>query len=136
MHQYDRELISNGNPMEAVVGFSRAVRVGPYISIGGTAPVRPDGTTVGIGDVAAQTRQCLEIIKDALERAGSGMQDVVRTRIILTNIDDWKAAIEVRKEYFADVRPVDTIMAINRFVNPEWLVEIEVDAVIANWGVD
>ena len=136
MHQYDRELISNGNPMEAVVGFSRAVRVGPYISIGGTAPVRPDGTTVGIGDVAAQTRQCLEIIKDALERAGSGMQDVVRTRIILTNIDDWKAAIEVRKEYFADVRPVDTIMAINRFVNPEWLVEIEVDAVIANWSVD
>ena len=136
MHQYDRELISNGNPMEAVVGFSRAVRVGPYISIGGTAPVRPDGTTVGIGDVAAQTRQCLEIIRDALERAGSSMQDVVRTRIILTNIDDWKAAIEVRKEYFADVRPVDTIMAINRFVNPEWLVEIEVDAVIANWGVD
>ena len=136
MHQYDRELISNGNPMEAVVGFSRAVRVGPYISIGGTAPVRPDGTTVGIGDVAAQTRQCLEIIRDALERAGSSMQDVVRTRIIFTNIDDWKAAIEVRKEYFADVRPVDTIMAIDRFVNPEWLIEIEVDAVIANWGDD
>ena len=136
MHQYDRELISNGNPMEAVVGFSRAVRVGPYISIGGTAPVRPDGTTVGIGDVAAQTRQCLEIIRDALERAGSSMQDVVRTRIIFTNIDDWKAAIEVRKEYFADVRPVDTIMAIDRFVNPEWLIEIEVDAVIAKWGDD
>ncbi len=136
MHQYDRVLISNGNPMEAIIGFSRAVRVGPYISIGGTAPVRPDGTTVGIGDVAAQTRQYLEIIKDALERAGSSMQDVVRTRIILTNIDDWKAAIEVRKEYFADVRPVDTIMAINRFVNPKWLVEIEVDAVIANWGGD
>jgi len=136
MHQCDRVLISNGNPMEAIIGFSRAVRVGPYISIGGTAPVRPDGTTVGIGDVAAQTRQYLEIIKDALERAESSMQDVVRTRIILTNIDDWKAAIEVRKEYFADVRPVDTIMAINRFVNPKWLVEIEVDAVIANWGGD
>ncbi len=131
---YDRELISNGNPMEAVVGFSRAVRVGPYISVGGTAPVGPDGKTVGVGDVAAQTRQCIEIIKTSLEQAGSGLQDVVRTRIILTNIDDWKAAIDVRKEYFGEVRPVDTIMAIDRFVNPEWLIEIEADAVIAENG--
>ncbi len=130
---YDRELISNGNPMEAIVGFSRAVRVGPYISIGGTAPVDANGNTVGVGDVAVQTRQCLEIIKTALEQAGSGLQDVVRTRVILTNIDNWKAAIDVRKEYFRDVRPVDTIMAIDRFVNPEWLVEIEADAVIADW---
>lgn len=129
--KYDRELISNGNPMEAVVGFSRAVRVGPYISVGGTAPVGADGKTVGPGDVAAQTRQCIEVIKQALEQAGSGLHDVVRTRIILTNIDDWKAAIDVRKEYFRDVRPVDTIMAVERFVNPEWLIEIEADAVIA-----
>ena len=134
MPGYDRELISNGNPMEAIVGFSRAVRVGPYISIGGTAPVGPDGKTVGVGDVAAQTRRCLEIIEDALTRAGSGLEDVVRTRVILTDIDRWKEAIDVRKEYFADIRPVDTIMAVTRFVNPEWLVEIEVDAVIANWS--
>jgi enamine deaminase RidA (YjgF/YER057c/UK114 family) len=132
MPAYDRQLISNGNPMERIVGFSRAVRVGPYISVGGTAPVGPDGKTVGIGDVAAQTRQCLEIIKAALEAAGSGMHDVVRTRVILTDIDDWKAAIEVRKEYFLDSRPVDTIMAVSRFVNPEWLVELEADAVIAD----
>lgn len=109
------------------------MRVGPFISIGGTAPVGADGKTVGVGDVAAQTRQCLEIIKTALEQAGSGLQDVVRTRVILTNIDDWKAAIDVRKEYFSDVRPVDTIMAVDRFVNPEWLVEFEADAVIAGW---
>ena len=128
---YDRELISNGNPMESVVGFSRAVRVGPYISVGGTAPVGADGKTVGVGDVAAQTRQCIEIIKAALEQAGSGLHDVIRTRIMLTNIEDWRAAIEVRKEYFRDVRPVDTIVAIDRFVNPEWLIEIEADAVIA-----
>jgi enamine deaminase RidA (YjgF/YER057c/UK114 family) len=134
MPGYDRELISNGNPMESVVGFSRAVRVGPYISIGGTAPVGPDGRTVGIGDVGAQTRRCIEIIQDALERAGSGLGDVVRTRVILTDIDRWKEAIDVRKEYFADVRPVDTIMAVTRFVNPEWLVELEVDAVMENWG--
>ena len=130
---YDRELISNGNPMEAIVGFSRAVRVGPHISIGGTAPVGEDGKTVGVGDVAAQTRRCIEIIKAALEQAGSGLHDVVRTRVILTDIDDWKAAIEVRKEFFHDVRPVDTIMAVERFVNPEWLVELEADAIIANW---
>jgi len=129
--KYDRELISNGNPMETVVGFSRAVKVGPYISVGGTAPVGEDGRTVGVGDVAAQTRQCIEIIKSALEQAGSGLRDVVRTRIILTDIKNWKAAIDVRKEYFRDVRPVDTIMAIDRFVNPEWLIEIEADAIVA-----
>ncbi len=134
MPGYDRELISNGNPMEGVVGFSRAVRVGPYISIGGTAPVGRDGKTVGIGDGGAQTRRCIEIIQDALERAGSDLGDVVRTRVILTDIDRWKEAIDVRKEYFADIRPVDTIMAVTRFVNPEWLVEIEVDAVIENWN--
>ena len=134
MPGYDRELISNGNPMEAIAGFSRAVRVGPYISIGGTAPVGPDGKTVGVGDVAAQTRRCLEIIEDALTRAGSGLGDVVRTRVILTDIDRWKEAIDVRKAVFADIRPVDTIMAVTRFVNPEWLVELEVDAVIANWS--
>ncbi|MEO3416309.1 RidA family protein [Roseovarius sp. CAU 1744] len=131
---YDRELISNGNPMERTVGFSRAVRVGPFISVGGTAPVDPDGNTVGIGDVAAQTRQCIEIIKAALEQAGSGLQDVVRTRVILTDIDNWKAAIDVRKEYFTDVRPVDTIMAVDRFVNPDWLVELEADAIIGDWN--
>lgn len=131
---FDRELISNGNPMEKIVGFSRAVRVGPFISVGGTAPVGPDGKTVGIGDAAAQTRQCIEIIKAALEQAGSRLHDVVRTRVILTNIDDWKAAIDVRKEYFRDIRPVDTIMAVESFINPEWLVELEVDAIIRGWS--
>jgi len=127
----DRRLVSNGNPMEEIVGFSRAVRVGPFIAVGGTAPVDADGRTVGIGDVHAQTRQCFEIIKAALEDAGSGLHDIVRTRVILTDIDNWKAAIEARKAYCRDARPVDTIMAVDRFVNPEWLVEIEVDAVVA-----
>ena len=130
--EYDRELISNGNPMEKIVGFSRAVRVGPFISVGGTAPVGPDGKTVGVGDVAAQTRQCIEIIKAALEQAGSGLHHVVRTRVILVNIEDWKAAIDVRKEYFRGIRPVDTIIAVSRFVNPEWLVELEADAIISD----
>ena len=127
---YDRQLVSNGNPMEQIVCFSRAVRTGPYIAVGGTAPVDADGKTVGVGDVYAQTCQCFEIIKAALEDAGSGLDDIVRTRVILTDIDNWKPAIEARKIYCRDARPVDTIMAITRFVNPEWLVEIEVDAVI------
>lgn len=125
-----RQNISNGNPMEEVVGFSRVVRVGSYIAVGGTAPVDADGKTVGIGDVFAQTTQCFEIIKAALEAAGSGIEDIVRTRVILTDIDQWKQAIEARKAYCVDARPVDTIMAVTRFVNPEWLVEIEVDAIV------
>ena len=126
-----RQLISNGNPMEEIVGFSRAVRVGSFIAVGGTAPVDSDGKTVGVGDVFAQTTQCFEIIKAALEQAGSGLQDIVRTRVILTDIGTWKEAIEARKKYCVDSRPVDTIMAVTSFVNPEWLVEIEVDAVVA-----
>lgn len=128
---YSRKLISNGNPMETVVGFSRAVRVGPFISVGGTAPVDSNGATVGIGDVFAQTTQCFEIIKAALEEAGSGLHDIVRTRVILTDIETWREAIEARKAFCQDVKPVDTIMAVHRFVNPEWLVEIEVDAIVA-----
>lgn len=127
----ERQLISNGNPMEEIVGFSRAVRVGPYISVGGTAPVDRDGKTVGIGDVHAQTVQCFKIIEAALAEAGSGLDDIVRTRVILTDIDDWKDAIEARKLFCLKARPVDMIMAVTRFVNPEWRVEIEVDAIVA-----
>ena len=125
-----RRLISNGNPMEEIVGFSRAVRVGQFIAVGGTAPVDAEGKTGGVGDFFAQTTRCFEIIRAALEEAGSGLRDVVRTRVILTDIDNWKPAIEARKAFCRDARPVDTIMAVNRFVNPEWLVEIEVDAVV------
>lgn len=127
-----RELILNGNPMEEKVGFARAVKVGNHISIGGTAPVDIEGKTVGIGDPSAQARQCIEIIRDALERAGSGLNDVVRTRVILTNIEHWKAVIDVRAEYFRAIKPVDTIMQVTRFVNPEWLVEFEADAIISD----
>ncbi|WP_261196164.1 Rid family hydrolase [Pseudoruegeria sp. SHC-113] len=130
---YDRQLVSNGNPMEEIVGFSRAVKVGPYIAVGGTAPVDAEGKTVGVGDVFAQTTRCFEIIEAALAQAGAGLGDIVRTRVILTDIDNWKPAIEARKAYCREARPVDTIMAITRFVNPEWLVEIEVDAVIGGW---
>ncbi len=125
-----RQLVSSGSPYEPIVGFSRAVRVGNWISVGGTAPIGPDGKTVAPGNAAEQARRCFEIIKLALEKTGSGMGDVVRARMLLTRIEDWEAVGKVRGEYFRDIRPVDTIMQVTRFINPEWLVEIEADAVI------
>lgn len=125
-----RQLISSGSPYEAVVGFSRAVRVGNFVAVGGTAPLGPDGETVAPGDAAAQARRCIEIIKGALEQAGASLDDVVRTRVLLKRIEDWEAVAKVRGEYFKDIRPVDTIVQITTFINPEWLVEIEADAVI------
>ena len=127
-----RRLISNGNPMEEIVGFSRAVRVGDFIAVGGTAPVDRHGNTVGVGDVYRQTTRCFEIVEEALDAAGAGLGDIVRTRVILTDIELWRDAIEARKRFCRDARPVDTIMAVTRFVNPEWLVEIEVDAVVSD----
>ncbi len=128
----DRKLISGGSPYEDIVGFSRAVRVGPYISVGGTPPVDAEGNTVGIGDISVQTKQCFETIKLALEKAGSGLSDVVRTRMLLTRIEDWKGAAEVRATYFKTIKPVDTIMEVAHFINPDWLIEIEVDAIVAS----
>ena len=125
-----RELISGGSPYEDIIGFSRAVRVGHYITVGGTAPLDGNGNTVGIGDIAMQTKQCIETIKMALEKAGSGLEDVVRTRMLLTNIDDWKSAAEVRASFFKTIKPVDTILQVSRFVDPDWLIEIEVDAIL------
>jgi len=127
----ERKLISSGSPYEDIVGFSRAVRVGPYISIGGTAPMDANGKIVGVGDIGMQTKQCYEIIKMALEKAGSSLNDVVRTRTLLTNIEDWKEASKVRASYFKNIRPVDTIMQVSRFIDRDWLIEIEVDAIIA-----
>lgn len=124
-----RTLIPSSSPYAPIIGFSRAVRVGNFISVGGTAPIDSDGNTVGIGDPAAQVRQCLETIQAALELAGSSMKDVVRTRMLLTRIEDWHAIAEVRGEYFKDIRPVDTVMEVSRFINKDWLVEVEVDAV-------
>lgn len=127
----DRVFVSSGSPYEETIGFSRAVRVGPYVNIGGTAPLGPDGSTVGVGDIALQARRCYEIIGGALEQAGAAFSDVVRTRTMLMSIDDWRTVSSVRAEFLGDVRPVDTIVEVSRFVDPAWLVEIEVDAVIS-----
>jgi enamine deaminase RidA (YjgF/YER057c/UK114 family) len=126
-----RQLISSGSPYEPKVGISRAVRVGSIIAVSGTAPLR-DGKTVGPGDPAAQARRCLEIIKEALERAGTTLDHVVRTRTLLTRIEDWQAVAAVHGEFFGAIRPANTIMQVSRFIDPDWLVEFEADAVVSD----
>ena len=125
-----RKLISSGSPYEATVGFSRAVRTGALVSVAGSAPLGPDGRTVSPGDPAAQARRCLEIIATALAGAGASMRHVVRTRILLTRIGDWSVVAAVHGEFFRDVRPACTVLEVLRLIDPEWLVEIEADAVI------
>ena len=128
----ERKRVSSGSPYEAIIGFSRAVRVGPFVAVGGTAPIGTDGKTVAPGDAAAQARRCLEIIREALEKAGARLDDVVRTRVLLKHIEDWKAVSQVRAEYFRDIRPVDTVVQVSGFIDPQWLVEFEVDAIVAD----
>lgn len=128
----ERQNVLLGNPYEELVGFSRAVRVGRFVSVGGTAPIGSEGETVGIGDVDAQTRRCFEIIEVALERAGASPADVVRTRMMLTDVSGFEAVAAVRKEFVGDFKPVDTIVEVSRFVNPDWLVETEADAVMSD----
>lgn len=125
-----RKLVPSTSPYASILGFSRAVRVGNHVSVGGTAPIDAHGKTVGVGDPAAQARQCLETIKAALEQAGASLSDVVRTRTLLTRIEDWQQIAKVRGEYFKDIRPVDTVLEVNGFIDEEWLIEIEVDAVV------
>jgi enamine deaminase RidA (YjgF/YER057c/UK114 family) len=125
-----RQLISSGSPYEPQIGISRAVRVGSVVAVSGTAPLGPDGQTVARGDAAGQARRCLEIIKQALERAGTSLDQVIRTRTLLTRIEDWQAVAAVHGEFFGAIRPANTVMQVSRFIDPEWLVEFEADAVI------
>lgn len=126
----ERKSVSTGSPYEPIVGISRAVRIGNFVAIAGTAPLGPDGKTIGVGDPRAQARRCLEISRAALEQLGARLQDVIRTRILLTRIEDWKAVAEVHGEFFREIRPVNTIMQVARFVDPDWLIETEVDAIL------
>jgi enamine deaminase RidA (YjgF/YER057c/UK114 family) len=125
-----RQHVSSGSPYEPRLGISRAVRSGRFIAVAGTAPIGPDGTTVGKGDPAAQARRCIEIIRNALEQSGANLSDVIRTRILLTRIEDWESVGQVHGEFFGNIRPANTVMQVTSFIDPDWLVEIEADAVI------
>jgi len=125
-----RRRVSSGSPYESIIGISRAVRAGDLICVAGTAPLDAAGETVAPGDAAAQARRCFEIVKRALEELGAGLPDVVRTRILLTRIEDWEAVARVHGEFFRDVRPANTVVQVTRFIDPDWLVEVEADAVV------
>ena len=123
-----RQLISSGSPFEPEIGFSRAVRVGNRIEVSGTAPIR-DGKTAGT-TMYEQTKAALEIILKAVEQAGGKPSDIIRTRVFLTDMTQWKEAARAHGEVFGDIRPANAFIGSSGFINPEWLVEIEVSAQI------
>jgi enamine deaminase RidA (YjgF/YER057c/UK114 family) len=126
----ERRSVSSGSYLEPILGFKRAVRVGPHISVAGTAPILAAGGTAAKGDVYGQTVRCLEIIQKAVEDAGGSLSDVVRTRIMLTDITTWQEAARAHGEYFSAIRPATTVVAVTGFVDPDWLVELEADAIV------
>jgi enamine deaminase RidA (YjgF/YER057c/UK114 family) len=126
----DRQLVSSGSAFEPKIGFSRAVRVGPFISVSGTAPLAPDGGTASPGDLYAQTKRCLEIIEKAINDAGGKREHVVRTRLFLKEMSNWQDAGRAHGEFFKNIRPASTMVQIVQAIDPSWLVEIEADAIV------
>jgi enamine deaminase RidA (YjgF/YER057c/UK114 family) len=125
-----RQNISSGSPLEPAIGFSRAVRIGPFIAVAGTAPIAPEGGVAHPGDVYAQTKRCLEIATRAIRDAGGDAKDVIRTRVMLTEIDSWREAARAHGEIFSSHRPACTFIEVARFIDPGWLVEVEMDCVV------
>ena len=124
-----RKLVSSGSPFEPKIGFSRAVRIGPYVAVSGTAPIAPDGGVAAPGDLYGQTKRCLEIIAQAIGQAGLGLDSVIRTRVMLTDISRWPEAARAHGEVFGEIKPASTFVEVKGLIDKAWLVEIEADCV-------
>ena len=132
----DRIRVSSGTKWESIVGYSRVVRVGNIVHVAGTTATDSEGNIVGVGDARAQSHQAFKNIKWALESVGASLNDVVRTRIFVTDISKWEEIGSVHGEYFKDIRPVTTMVEVNHLINPEMILEIEVEAILSSTEKD